>query len=297
MYERGYIMRIYIFLIPIIALSSHPLSAKDEIILEPSSNWVIDYANEACHLSRTFSNGDKDFTLKISRFKPNLSFELLLISKYLKRASTTKPVTIKFGTQFDEQEFNFKNGDTLFKDNQKIPTIIIRSSILIRNPTEQEIKNKKIQITAEDEDKVDKITIKARHVKDIILQTKTMKGAFAALRKCTDSLVTSWGYDAEEQNKLNRSVMPANNPSQWIKPEDYPEQQLIKRDIAVIQYRLDVDENGSAIDCVIQRSIGGEAFDRAVCQNIMSRAKFEPALDANNKPIKSYYISKVIFAI
>ncbi len=280
-----------------VAISSSPLlAAKENIILEPSSKWVMDYAEESCKLSRTFGKGDKSLILNISRFSPSDTFELLLVSKYFKRASSNKPVSIKFGSQFDEQELSFKNGDTILSNKKKVSTLIINNSVRIKPFTEQEIETAILPISSKDEDTVDSIAIKAHRADNIILQTKTMKGAFAALRKCTESLVTSWGFDVEEQKNRARRAIPVNNPGKWIKSGDYPRQQLQNGEIAIIQFRLDVDESGGATNCVIQRSIGDEAFDRAVCHNIMKRAKFQPALDKNNKPIKSYWVNKVRFA-
>ena len=278
-------------------LSSPVLAAKEEIVLEPSSKWMIDYASEDCTLSRTFGKDDKNLTLNISRFKPSDTFELLFISKYLKKASSAKPASIKFGSQFVEQEFNFKTGDTILGNNKKISTIIVSDTARIKPFTEQEYKTGALPISPQNEESVDFITLKTHRANTIILKTKTMKGAFAALRKCTDSLVNSWGFDVEEQKNRMRGAVPLSNPVRWIRPEDYPVQQLRNGKVAIIQFRLDVDEHGKTTNCIIQRSIGDDAFDKTVCRNIMKRAKFQPALDKNNKPIKSYWINKAQFTL
>ncbi len=282
-----------------IAISSHPiLAAKDTIILEPSSKWVMDYALEECTLSRSFGEDDKNLIINISRFSPSDRFELLFISKHLKKASSTRPASIKFGSQLDEQSYNFKNGTTILANSRKkIPTVIISNSVTIKPFPEEGSEISNFLISPEDEDTIDFISIKTRRAADIVLNTKTMKGAFAALRKCTNSLVSSWGFDAEEQETRSRRAIPVTNYGTWIKPRDYPLQQLRNGEIAIIQFRLNVDETGEATDCVIQRSIGDDAFKKAVCRSIMKYAKFQPALDKNNKPIKSYWINKVRFDI
>ena len=276
-----------------------PLSAKEEIItLPPSSQWNIDYAIESCTLSRSFGEGNKNLILNISRFSPSSTFELLFISEYLKRASSSRPASIKFGSQFAEQQFNFKNGETILSNkNKRISTVIISNSVRIKPLTEEEKEFSSSLISPQDEDTIDFISLKTRRAADIVLKTKTMKGAFAALRKCTESLVTSWGFDAEEQENRIRRAIPETNPGTWINPRDYPTQQLRNGEIAIIQFRLNVNENGEATDCVIQRSIGDDAFNKAVCRSIMKHAKFQPALDKNKKPIKTYWINKVRFDI
>jgi TonB family protein len=64
-----------------------------------------------------------------------------------------------------------------------------------------------------------------------------------------------------------------------------------------VHFRLSVDARGKVSDCHIQRSTRPEGFDEAVCEVLMHRARFKPALDAEGKPMASYYINTVRFII
>jgi hypothetical protein len=64
-----------------------------------------------------------------------------------------------------------------------------------------------------------------------------------------------------------------------------------------VNFRLAVDEAGKVTNCRIQSAIGGPDFEKAVCSKLMERIAFEPALDADRHPVKSYYTNKVLFHI
>ena len=52
---------------------------------------------------------------------------------------------------------------------------------------------------------------------------------------------------------------------------------------------------GKPSACHIQQSASPPEFSKAVCDAMMRRAHFEPALDKDGKPVASYYRSSVIF--
>ena len=65
----------------------------------------------------------------------------------------------------------------------------------------------------------------------------------------------------------------------------------------IVNFRLLVDQAGKPTDCEVQRSTRPKEFDDAVCRAAMRRAEFEPALDAQGKPVPSYWIATVNFRI
>jgi outer membrane biosynthesis protein TonB len=64
---------------------------------------------------------------------------------------------------------------------------------------------------------------------------------------------------------------------------------------AIVNFRLLVDAAGSVTGCFIQQTTRLKEFDDAVCKSISRRAKFDPALDKDGKPILSYYNNTVRF--
>ena len=87
--------------------------------------------------------------------------------------------------------------------------------------------------------------------------------------------------------------MPLSNPGTWLRSGDYPGGALFKGAQALVSFRLAVDAGGAPTACEIQRSYSGELFDKASCKGLMARARFAPALDADGKPIASYFASTI----
>jgi protein TonB len=58
-------------------------------------------------------------------------------------------------------------------------------------------------------------------------------------------------------------------------------------------FAAEVSERGVPLDCRIVVSSQNERMDRAVCGQIRSRARFEPALDSMGRPVHAQYVNRV----
>jgi len=58
-----------------------------------------------------------------------------------------------------------------------------------------------------------------------------------------------------------------------------------------------VGADGTPSNCHVQSSTRPQAFDEVVCRQILKNGRFNPALDVNRKPIKSYYRQTAIFQL
>jgi len=62
----------------IAAVAGVSAQAKGPVVLAPSTDWVLDYANERCGLSRGFGSGDQSVTLRIDSFGSWRDYRLLV---------------------------------------------------------------------------------------------------------------------------------------------------------------------------------------------------------------------------
>jgi hypothetical protein len=81
-------------------------------------------------------------------------------------------------------------------------------------------------------------------------------------------------------------VVMAVNPEQWVRPADLP---ASASGPGSINLSVGVGPAGTASFCVSIRASGSAAVDKAACDAILKRAKFEPALDAAGQPVPSAY--------
>ena len=153
------------------------------------------------------------------------------------------------------------------------------------------------QVSAETEGEITYLDIRHGSADFVRLAIGSMGQPMAAMRKCTDELLTHWGIDVEAHRGLTRPVVPASNPGYWLKSNDYPSGLLQKGAQGIIKFRLSVDMEGKPTGCHIQQSTRPAGFDQAVCDGLMRRAKFEPALGADGRPIASYWNSTARFKL
>jgi hypothetical protein len=142
---------------------------------------------------------------------------------------------------------------------------------------------------------VSSVTIKTGS-RTITLQLGTMSAPMAAMRTCTSDLVKLWGLDPEQQAALTALPRP-RNISSWQLPDAYPKDSLMVGQQAIVRVRLMVDAAGEPTSCTVQSAIAKGDFAKATCDQLMRNARFEPALDANNVPTPSYFVTKLVWRI
>lgn len=284
---------------------------KEPLRLKPSSKWIADYPKDGCRLIRQFGEGDNQSLIVLSRFAPSDSFALTFAGKPFKQNETVK-AKVQFGPDEAEQEGEFWAGKY-----GELPSMVMTGEMRLGLLTAEEIdaikasikekqatqKSKapvyvKIQpIGVEREKRVKYVKVSRPLRTPVVLELGSMDRPMAALNTCITDLVNGWGLDAEKHKSMLRSVMPITSPGNWMKSSDYPVKMLRAGQPALVEFRLDVDEAGSATGCHIQQTTRPVEFDKAVCGAIMRKAKFDPAIDAQGKPMKSYYQSTVKFRL
>ena len=83
----------------------------------------------------------------------------------------------------------------------------------------------------------------------------------------------------------------------WNTTSDYPARALRAGREGTVSYTAVIGKNGRAESCSVTHSSGWTDLDRSACNQIMLRARFEPATDANGKPAKGMYSGKFRFVI
>lgn len=280
-------------------------AAKEPLRLKPSSKWNVHYAEDSCRMGRSFGEGDQKVVLMIDRYQPGDALRLSFIGKPAYTSLNEGSIRIRFGPAEAEQEAEFYPAALA----DKTSSLILRGSVRIapyspevRAAAEAALKAGKYdfevpEITPEQEAAVTFIEVTRSIRKPFILETGSLGAPLAALEKCTDELLDHWGIDVAKHAALARRPKPRSNPGEWMKSRDYPLPMLLSGKRAIVHFRLNVDTAGKATACHIQQSTRPKAFDDAVCKAIMRNAEFDPALDAEGKPIASYWLNSVVFHI
>ena len=64
---------------------------------------------------------------------------------------------------------------------------------------------------------------------------------------------------------------------------------------AFIHVRLIVGTDGRPTSCNVQLDSQHPEFRQTACDILMRYARFDPALDANGRPVTSYYTTSIIY--
>ena len=300
---RAYLKILSVMLLSVLGVGNAARATKEPLVLKPLTQWVVNYSDDSCRMFRQFgSDGDK-VSLVIDRFGPGDGFNLILVGSPFKYDGVNQETSVQFGPQEQVQNASFFPGNF----GKGVPALIQRGSLSIGKLTDVEAKQAEqnaadgkpepIIFGPEREAAVTYILIGKPLRQPVRLETGPMHKPLAALNTCIVNLLTSWGVDVEKHKTLSKIVTPIGSPGNWIKSDDYPTEALLSGGQAIVQMRLSVDEMGKPTACHIQQTTRGKGFDDAVCGALMRRAKFNPALDADGKPVASYWRRSVVFVI
>lgn len=284
------------------ALANNSVASNENIKLAPSSAWNIEFAEDACRLSRLFGEGDDKVALVLGRYVPGDWTHMVVAGGPLAGSKRRQEALVQFGPVEGSHEYEPFLGSL----GQYEPALIFSGVRFFPSPDDDEGKDPENEVDAQvfkeefsrDREKaIEWVAIERNGSKRVILELGGFGDAMGAMRRCTDELVTHWGIDVEAHRSLTRAATPSNDIGRWVTPNDYPRNLLAKGYQGMVRFRLSVDEDGKATQCHIQDSTRPEGFDKVVCDTIMSRAAFEPALDKDGNPIRSFYRNTVRFEL
>jgi len=271
--------------------------------LAPSSQWVVDYADDSCSLARKFGDGDRQVTLFFDQFEPGDTFSLTMVGKALVPRGDESSALVQFGPNEKPQDVSVLAGTS-----RDTPMIIVQGLQRIAPGTAAE--KAALKKTADNAPPVVVPPIGAAREKaatwfqvgkalpfDLVLDTGPMDEPLAALRTCSWDMVRSWGLDVEQQKQRSMKPYPKTPSRDWFSDNDYPAGMLRDGNQAIVNFWLLINETGKATSCRIQASTRPKEFDDVVCKVVMRHARFHPALDAQGKPIRSFWRQTVTFRI
>lgn len=279
-------------------------AADEPIVLEPSSEWVLDYEDDACSLRRAFGGASdiEPVYLEMRQYAPGDSLE-------------TWVATDRFSPRRNGRDQQFEGGWLPDPDDARervmtveMPTglegfVHISSLRSAAQVERDEHENGKLDEWPDSDRDAREGAITGYLVgnvfsEDFILQTGEMHGPMNAMRTCIDELLGHWGIDAEANRTLNREAEPKNLLAiARDLQEHYPSEMLLRGYQAIVNLRAIVEIDGTASDCAIRTAVGSDEFKAESCRIVLDKARFDPALDRNGDPVQSYWVTTITYQI
>lgn len=273
-------------------VAAPPTASAETVTLKPATQWNVDFGDTRCRLARIFSDGKDEHILFFDQYFPATDFGMTLAGPNLKRFKTTTEVALQFYAAQEERE------TTPFKGEAgPYSAAIIYGWAQIESSSEQSGSANSGAIPQLDTDQAAKVEFVsvAQGKRKVLFQTGSLKKAFEVLNACTQDMIRNWGLDVDQHLSATKRPVWSNRKTIVNRiGRDYPAAGLRRGEQAVMKMRIIIDETGSVEKCVIDKATDTEKLESRACA-MMENAKFEPALDADGKPFRSYFATTITY--
>lgn len=278
---------------PVFAVLAAPALSAPTVPLAKVGKWEVNYDADSCHLIGNFGTGNQAIRARMTRYNHADNFDLVLFGKpvaFENRAGNNAEITFGNMPPFKVRGLSGSVG----KD---IPLLAFSSLRLDgwRSVGSKQAEEIPPAISLEQERAVNAITVKIKFGKAYRLETGPMDKPMSAMRTCLDDLVKHWGYDPAIQASLSRQPMSLTPSNSWLRSDDYPKESLRQGNNGIVRIRLDIDDKGGVVACRVIGRTSPDEFADLSCKLITQRARFDPALDAQSKPVRSFFVAKILW--
>ena len=270
--RRGPMMKALVMVLAVAAASDG--AAPD--VLPSTGRWTVEYADAMCVLSHDFGAGEKQVTLGFRPWPMGSSTELVLVTREKPDAPTYGDAVVTFGPGGQPIKGSYASWRNP-KLDKGVTTLTIDQ-----------------QATAGLAD-VRTVTVKVGGKRPVTVAPVGMPKALAALKQCNDDLLSHWGVDPAEADRV---ATPAQgNPVNWITNDDYPAEALRGEQEGTSAILWTIGTDGKASKCTVVGTSGFPLLDQAACSAVTRRARYAPALDKEGKPTVSHSSRRVVWRL
>ncbi len=255
--------------------------AKPIDTVTKSGDWVINYDENSCDLLTQFGPPKDLMFLKFTRYSPGDSTDLMITGSRLATGKAWLDATVDFG--LGEKPTKRRAAGIV---QAKRPGIMMTGVRIDGWDGDGDAS----EITPAKEAAVTGVVVRAEGKKPFRMQFGPLDRPMRVMRQCLTDLIQSWGYDPAVIQGLSMAVRPANGPGSWVTSDDYPTKALMSGHSGLLRFRLDVDETGKVAGCHILDRTDPDDFSALTCSILTKRSRFKPALDANGKPVKAFFM-------
>ena len=277
-----------------LATAVFALPARAEpLVLEPSGQWNLDYAEDKCALIRKFGDGETEVELHIEKSGVGPFYNLAVFGKPA-RKSAGDVMQIAFGPAEGPSERSYLGGKT---KSDGAPFVIMHGIHLA--PVDRRADQGEFEVAEIGPDRekaITSLTLSRGLARPLELQIGSMAAPLNAMRTCVANLVQSLKLDTNGLSEIVVGPKPVNveQLARFIQ-ERYPPRQLQNGQGGTVAVQLTVNDKGKATACQIAASDRPAVFDDYVCFGLMRMAEFEPAVGPDGKPRFGFWQTRVTY--
>lgn len=276
-------------------------SEADAQVFTATGDWVIDFGDDYCRLSRNFSDGSNTLSLAFERTQPGYPSRLILVGDGLRPYRGADSLGYRFApeqTTGATQLFEARTPEgaryydlgpaSLVPGGLQPPAFMSAAdaglSETMAAPTydaAEELRHAS---------GIEALVLAEGLYRPIELQTGNLREPIAALQACTDDLIAHWGIDARRHANASRLARPVGDVSEWFPRIPLRREHYMAMSGNNLGVLVMVDAAGSPVSCEVQSLALGETVNGTLCDALMENGRFQPALDAEGEPMASYWM-------
>ena len=280
--------------VAIAGLAAAPLPATAQnaaTVFKPAGQWALDYGDDYCRLSRTFSDGRDDLAMAVERIEPGPMARLILISNAIKPFRSAEEIGWHFTPSDPERKARYTHSTTA--DGKQYYNLGPFMLAPLKPPAppapfdrgQEQAMAKTMTGLVLDNGLNTPVQV---DIGDLSAPTK-------ALQDCADDLAKSWGLDPAKLKTETAAAIPDKGGVGWLPQGTVGFGDFGKLGGGANQVRLMVDATGKATSCNIHWATLEPATNQKICAAALANAKFTPAKDASGQPMPGYWIGSPMF--
>lgn len=271
-----------------------PAHADDKVeTLAPSSPWSLDYAEEKCRLARVFGDEANRTVLFFEQGAPGPSFSMSVGGASIDAMRAVREVDISFGPLLHEDVRHF------IGEFEGLGRAIILTGIALDPELDVDEEQEALPVAPKAIDTqvaggLTQIAV-SRGSRTVVLETGALDKPFAALNQCAFDLIRHWGLDADQHRTMTRDAKWTNQKvvSRRI-AQLYPASALQAGEMGFVRMRVIIETDGAVSECKIESATATDHLESPACRE-MRGASFEPALDLEGQPMRSYHTTTIVY--
>jgi TonB family protein len=274
--------------------AASPLHAEPRV-LAPYGPWNVDFGEDSCRLQRLFGTAEDKHALVFQQYWPSNGAGLTLAGSAVAKFQDGEYTDLKF-----------LEGQRPMAQTALTGTLgdVGRAVIFTTVHLDRPLSPPNREDTPEDRRFAQMDTSLGKQVRfvevgqggrKVRFETGPLDSAFEVLNQCTLELLRDLGLDAERHVSMQSGPRWINQAALTRKiVSSYPREALAQGEQGIMQMRVIVSAEGAVESCTILKSTTTVRLESPAC-DVMQRAKFEPAIDAEGKPFRALYATSITY--
>ena len=264
-----------------------PAAAQEMVVLEPSTNWLLDYADDHCALRRIFGESGQQIRLELRQSMRSDRCEVRVSLSDFSRTPGGLETRFLDGAEFAPrfQIAQFRTGEGgegfIYHESLMAPDVMLETE-LSRDAVAAENRARLATVRT--------YAIGNAFSSDVELQTGPLEEVFRVLGLCVDDFYQSLGIDPAMQANPASGARPVD-VADWARPilRTYPENLYREGRTGWVRLQVVVEPDGSASRCVVSEPVVDPEYEEQTCRTVLRRGNFDPAVDHEGNAARSMY--------